>query len=75
MRTTEFALFCRRGSLDLMKLGKRLDFEAKRREHSRKPDEFYDLIAEVSPAPRIDIFSREDRDGFDSWGNEVGRFG
>ena len=74
MRTTEFALFCRRGNLDLMRLGKRLDFEAKQRQHSRKPDEFYDLIAEVSPVPRVDIFSREDRKGFDSWGNEVGKF-
>ena len=74
MRTTEFALFCRRGNLDLIRLGKRLDFEAKQRQHSRKPDEFYDLIAEVSPVPRVDIFSREDRKGFDSWGNEVGKF-
>ena len=46
-------------------------FDADRREHSRKPDEFYNVIRRVSPPPRIDMFSREKRDGFDQWGNEV----
>ena len=44
------------------------------REHSRKPDEFYDLVREVSPGPRIDVFSREKREGFDQWGNEEDEF-
>ncbi len=50
-------------------------FEAPRREHSRKPDEFYDLIRRVTAEPRIDVFSREPREGFDQYGNEVARFG
>lgn len=70
MYSTEHVLFGRKGSLPLLKMGKRLDFAAKRREHSRKPDEFYDLVKEVSPEPRIDVFSREERDGFDQFGNE-----
>ncbi len=74
MYDTEHVLFCRRGSLDLLKLGKQLGFKAKVREPSRKPDEFYDLVREVSPGPRIDVFSREKREGFDQWGNETGRF-
>jgi N6-adenosine-specific RNA methylase IME4 len=45
------------------------------REHSRKPDEFYDLIRRVSPGPRLDMFSREKRDGFEQHGNEIGFFG
>ncbi len=49
-------------------------FEAPRREHSRKPDEFYDLVRRVTGAPRIDIFSREPREGFDQFGNEKGKF-
>jgi len=71
MYSTEHCLFGRIGNLPLLKLGKRLDFMAKVREHSRKPDEFYDLVTEVSPEPRIDMFSREKRGGFDQYGNET----
>ena len=39
--------------------------------HSSKPDEWYKLIEEMSPAPRIDIFARRERQGWDVWGNEV----
>jgi len=74
MYSTELCLFARRGSLDLLVKGRRLDVHAKVREHSRKPDEFYDLVRDVSPGPRIDMFSREPRDGFDQWGNETTRF-
>lgn len=74
MYSTEHVLFCRKGSLDLLKMGKRLDFNAAVREHSRKPDEFYSLVSEVSPSPRIDVFGRESREGFDVWGAEGGKF-
>lgn len=79
MYSTEHVLFCTKGSLPLLRLGKRLDFEgvgfdAKVREHSRKPDEFYDIVREVSPGPRLDVFSREKRDGFEQYGNEVEKF-
>jgi len=74
MYSTEHVLFGRVGTLPLLKLGKRLDFSAKVREHSRKPDEFYELVTEVSPEPRLDMFSREPRSGFQQWGNEVGKF-
>lgn len=74
MYSTEHCLFAHIGSLDLLKMGKRLDFTGKVREHSRKPDEFYNLIREVSPEPRIDMFSRELRDGFVQWGDEPNKF-
>lgn len=74
MYSTEHVLFCRKGKLDLLKLGERVDFEGKVREHSRKPDEFYSLIKRVSPAPRLDMFSREKREGFEQYGLEVGKF-
>lgn len=74
MYSTEHVLFCRHGSLPLEKLGMRLDFAAKVREHSRKPDEFYDLVRQASPGPRIDVFSREEREGFDQHGKETERF-
>ena len=40
------------------------------REHSEKPIEFYELLARVTPAPRIDIFGRTAREGFEGWGKE-----
>jgi N6-adenosine-specific RNA methylase IME4/DNA-binding CsgD family transcriptional regulator len=49
-------------------------FGGVRKEHSRKPDEFYALIKRVTLDGRIDVFSREQRAGFDSYGNEVSRF-
>lgn len=42
-----------------------------KREHSRKPDEFYHLIESCSQAPRVELFARQHTDGWDCWGNEV----
>jgi len=74
MNNVEFVLFGRKGALPLLKPGEKAVFKGKVREHSRKPDEFYELVKKVSPEPRIDIFSREKRDGFDRWGNEIEKF-
>jgi len=74
MYSTEHVLFGRIGNLELLQKGRRLDFEGKVRQHSRKPDSFYELVREVSPAPRIDVFSREKREGFEQYGNEVEKF-
>ena len=41
------------------------------RSHSSKPDTMYNLIREMSPEPRVDIFSRRVIAGFDSWGDEA----
>ena len=74
MYSTEHCLFGRIGNLPLLRLGRRLDIHAKVREHSRKPQEFYDLVREVSPEPRMDIFSREKHNGFEQYGNEKDAF-
>ena len=42
----------------------------RKREHSRKPDELYDIIEDCSPAPRIELFARFKRKGWHQWGNE-----
>jgi N6-adenosine-specific RNA methylase IME4 len=50
-------------------------FDGVVRDHSRKPDEFYQMVAQRTPhAFRCDLFSRETRPGFDGWGNEHGKF-
>lgn len=71
MYSTEHVLFGRVGSLELLKKGERLDFHAKVTKHSRKPDEFYELVRKVSPEPRANLFAREERKGFKAWGNEI----
>jgi N6-adenosine-specific RNA methylase IME4 len=39
--------------------------------HSRKPESMYRLIEEASYPPRLEMFARNKRDGWDSWGQEV----
>ena len=46
-----------------------------RREHSRKPDAIYDRIEALADGPYLELFSRTTRQGWDAWGNEVGKFG
>ena len=48
---------------------------APRREHSRKPDEFYEMVKRLCPQAKIiDIFSREKREGIEQHGNETTKF-
>lgn len=44
--------------------------ETRKREHSRKPDEQYDLIEECSPGPHLELFARHAREGWTVWGDE-----
>ena len=45
------------------------------REHSRKPDEQYAKIESLYPdGPYLELFARQTRPGWDSWGNEVNKF-
>lgn len=45
---------------------------APRREHSRKPDAAYALIERMFPElPKLELFARHARDGWDVWGNET----
>jgi N6-adenosine-specific RNA methylase IME4 len=48
---------------------------APRREHSRKPEAFYRMVETLCPSmKKLEMFARETRNGWDSWGNEVGKF-
>lgn len=46
-------------------------FGAPALQHSKKPDISYELIESVSFAPRVELFARLPREGWDVWGNEV----
>ena len=45
-----------------------------KREHSRKPDEQYDLIEACSPGPFIELFARGPRKGWATWGNQADEY-
>ncbi len=47
---------------------------AARREHSRKPDEVYGAIERLTPGPRVELFARTTRPGWQSWGLESTKF-
>lgn len=44
---------------------------SQKREHSRKPDEQYDLIEACSPGPYLELFARGPRAGWSVWGNQA----
>lgn len=43
----------------------------RKREHSRKPDEQYELIESCSPGPFLELFARGERPGWTVWGNQA----
>ena len=71
----EFVVYGRRGSVEFVSTKEfHCCFNGPRREHSRKPDEFYDMVALATRGPRVDVFSREPREGFEQFGNETDHF-
>jgi len=44
---------------------------SRKREHSRKPDEQYQLIESCSPGPFLELFARGSRGGWATWGNQA----
>lgn len=45
------------------------------REHSRKPDEFFELVDRLCPGTKLEMFAREARSGWVAWGAEPEMFG
>lgn len=78
VQTTEFVIFARRGA-DVRR--ERCDTtwwqwsrpydERGKPLHSAKPDAFLDMVERISPEPRLELFARRARFGWDYWGNEV----
>lgn len=45
--------------------------QTRKREHSRKPDEQFELIESCSPGPYLELFARGERPGWSVWGNQA----
>ena len=64
-----------RGSPKIVAKNIRSCFDGIRREHSRKPEEAYAIAERIMPkGRRIELFSRTDREGWSTWGDQVGMF-
>lgn len=75
--TTEFLLHATRGSLPAIGqiigtwFHDKRPYEGGYPKHSAKPPAFQDRIEQVSPGPYLELFAREQRLGWDTWGNEA----
>lgn len=71
----EPVLIAARGHPEFMAKNIRSCFDGLRREHSRKPEEFYELADRILPrGRRVRLFARSTRPGWESWGDQVGVF-
>ncbi len=70
---TEFCLYAYKGLINIEQKGKAIPtiITEPSREHSKKPDLMYELIENNISEPRIELFARHKRPGWDVWGNEV----
>jgi len=69
---TEFVLFGYKGKIEMYPRRKAIPtiFTGKSSRHSAKPDEFYKMIEPLGEF-RLDIFARNNREGWDVFGDEV----
>jgi len=70
---TELVLFGVRRNLRTSQAGRRQVnlIASRKREHSRKPDELYEIIEACSPGPYLELFARHPRAGWHQWGDEL----
>ena len=70
---TELVLFGVRGSLRTAAPGRSQVniILTRKREHSRKPDELYNIIEKCSPGPYLELFARHPQPSWSQWGNEI----
>jgi len=70
---TELLLFGVHGSMRTLPPGRSQVnmIESRKREHSRKPDEQYELIEACSPGAYLELFARHARPGWTAWGDEA----
>ncbi len=77
LNRTEHCVLATRGDPQVVLTNESTIIRARVREHSRKPDEFYDLVEALCRGRRrkLDLFARETRKGWKAWGLEPGKFG
>ena len=72
-RKTEFCLYAYRGKITVNQRGEFIPtlFTEKLTTHSTKPQILYDILERNTPAPRLELFARNKREGWDSIGFDI----
>lgn len=73
-KNTEVCILAHRGSPKRLSASVREEIFAPVREHSRKPDEFFDRVEQYAAGPYLELFSRSDRAGWTTRGDQAGTF-
>lgn len=73
-KQAEICLLFTRGKPKRVSKAVRQIITSPRREHSRKPDEQYARIEALVSGPYLEMFARQTRKGWASWGLEVNKF-
>ena len=70
---TELILFGVKGNFRTLDPGRSMPniIISQKREHSRKPEEVYDVVEKCSQGPFLELFARHSRSNWTSWGNQV----
>lgn len=70
----EFCLFAIKGKPFWNNTTERDIIIESRREHSRKPDSFFEMVNKICVGRKLEYFAREKRDGWDIFGNDTNKF-
>lgn len=73
-QNAEFVILGRRGKPKRLSAGVRQEIIAPARQHSRKPELFYERAEAFAPGPRLDIFGRQKREGWTVIGDQANLF-
>ncbi len=69
---SELCLIAVKGKPKRINAGVRSVIMAENKKHSQKPDEFRQAIVKLmGDVPRVELFARQNAEGWDAWGNEV----
>jgi N6-adenosine-specific RNA methylase IME4 len=71
---TEHCLLAVRGAPVFLNGSHTTVIQAARREHSRKPEEFYALVEATCPGSKVELFARQQRSGWQFFGDQAGLF-
>lgn len=71
---SEFCIMAVKGNPVLTLTNQTTIIQGPMRQHSRKPDEFYAMVDSLCHGRKLDYYSREPRDGWEQYGDEIGKF-